>query len=223
MKALIVDDDIKIQQLISCSFKKNNFKVEVASDGLDGLKLLKKIKPEIVIIDIKIPSLNGKNFIKIVRDLPHEYGDPVIIMTSSKTEIEDVLIALEIGANDYVKKPFDPRELILRAKKLIGGGSRNNKKYFFKDVVIDDERHLVTENGKEVELSKKEYDLLLLLLKNQEIVFSREKILDKVWNIAYHKGDRSVDAYISKLREKIKSISKCIETVKGVGYKLREL
>ncbi len=223
MKALIVDEDLKIQQLISCSFEKNGFKVEMASDGLDGLKLLKKIKPEIVIIDIKIPSLGGKNFIQVVRDLPHEYGSPVIIMTSSKTEIEDVLIALEIGANDYIKKPFDPRELILRAEKLLASDSRNNKKYNFKGVAIDIEKHLVTENGIEVELSKKEYDLLLFLLKNKGRVLSREKILDKVWDIDYHAGDRYVDAYIFKLREKMKSISKCIETVKGVGYKLRAL
>lgn len=221
MRILIIDDDIKIQGLIGYFFKKNGFKVEMASDGLDGLKLLKKIKAEIVIIDIKVPSLDGKNFIKIVRDLPHEYGDPVIIMTSSETEIEDVLTALEIGANDFIKKPFDPRELILRTEKLLTGGSKNNKKYTFKNVIIDDKKHLVTEKGIEVELSKKEYDLLLFLFKNQEVVLSREKILDKVWNTIYHDGDRSVDIYIYKLREKIKSISKCIKTVKGVGYKIR--
>lgn len=97
-----------------------------------------------------------------------------------------------------------------------------NKLYVFKNIVIDDERHLVTENGKELELSKKEYDLLFFLLKNQEIALSRKVILDKIWNVTYQKGDRSVDTYIFKLRKKIKSISQSIDTIKGLGYKLKK-
>ncbi|WP_319370080.1 response regulator transcription factor [uncultured Ilyobacter sp.] len=223
MKVLIVEDDIEIQQLVSYFFKKEGYEVETASDGLDGLKLLKSFKPVLVILDIMLPSLDGKNFTKIVRDLPEEYGDPVIILLTAKTEIEDVLDGLEIGADDYMKKPFDPRELILRSKKLISGEIRENKKYSFAGVVIDDDRHMVTEDGVEIELSKKEYDLLHILFKNKGIVLSREKILDRVWQTSYYAGDRSVDIYISKLREKLKSISKNIRTVKGVGYKLDEI
>jgi len=222
MKVLIVEDDIEIQQLVGYFFKKEGYEVETAGDGLEGLKKLKTFKPELVILDIMLPSLDGKNFTKIVRDLPEEYGTPVIIMLTAKTEIEDVLEGLEIGANDYMKKPFDPRELLLRAKKLMSGEARGSKKHTFAGVVIDDDRHQVTEEGLEIELSKKEYDLLYLLFKNQGIVLSREKILDKVWNTSYYAGDRSVDIYISKLREKLKSISKNIRTVKGVGYKLEE-
>ncbi len=222
MRVLIVEDDLEIQQLVSYFFSKDGFEVEVASDGLEGLRLLKKSKPGLVILDIMLPSLDGKNFTKIVRDLPEEYGAPVIITLTSKTEIEDVLEGLEIGANDYMKKPFDPRELILRAKKLLDGGSRTSKKYTFKGVLVDDERHLVTENDVEIELSKKEYDLLLLLVRNKGLVLSREKILDKVWNSSYYAGDRSVDIYISKLRDKIGSLAQDIRTVKGVGYKLEE-
>lgn len=222
MKVLIVEDDIEIQQLVSYFFKKEGYEVETVGDGLEGLKKIKSFKPELVILDIMLPSLDGKNFTKIVRDLPEEYGAPVIIMLTAKTEIEDVLEGLEIGANDYMKKPFDPRELLLRAKKLISGETRESKKFNFEGVVIDDDRHQVTEDGVEVDLSKKEYDLLYLLFKNQGIVLSREKILDKVWNTSYYAGDRSVDIYISKLREKLKSISKNIRTVKGVGYKLEE-
>lgn len=222
MKVLIVEDDIEIQQLVSYFFKKEGYEVETVGDGLEGLKKIKSFKPELVILDIMLPSLDGKNFTKIVRDLPEEYGTPVIIMLTAKTEIEDVLEGLEIGANDYMKKPFDPRELLLRARKLISGETRESKKFTFAGVVIDDDRHQVSEDGVEVDLSKKEYDLLYLLFKNQGIVLSREKILDKVWNTSYYAGDRSVDIYISKLREKLKSISKNIRTVKGVGYKLEE-
>jgi two-component system alkaline phosphatase synthesis response regulator PhoP len=222
VKVLIVEDDLEIQQLVSYFFSKEGYEVETASDGLEGLRLLKKTKPGLVILDIMLPSLDGKNFTKIARDLPEEYGTPVIIMLTAKTEIEDVLEGLEIGANDYMKKPFDPRELILRAKKFLGGDARASKKYTFKSVVVDDDRHLVTEDGVEIDLSKKEYDLLHLLIRNKGLVLSREKILDKVWNTSYYIGDRSVDIYISKLRDKIVSLSKNIKTVKGVGYKLEE-
>ncbi|WP_319201400.1 response regulator transcription factor [uncultured Ilyobacter sp.] len=222
MKVLIVEDDVEIQQLVGYFFQKDGYEVQFTGDGLDGLKVLKTFKPELVILDIMLPSLDGKNFTKIVRDLPDQYGDPVIIMLTAKTEIEDVLEGLELGANDYMKKPFDPRELILRAKKLISGDVRESKRYAFAGVVIDDDRHLVTEDGVEVELSKKEYDLLRLLFKNKGIVLSREKILDRVWQTNYYSGDRSVDIYISKVRDKLKSISKNIRTVKGVGYKLED-
>lgn len=222
MEVLIVDSDLKIQQLIAYSFEKYGFKVKMALNGLEGLKILKKYKSDIVIIDIELSNIDGKNFIKIIRDLPCEYGNPIIIVTSLKSEIEDILISLEIGANDHIKKPLDPREIILRAKKLLNGNIMKNKLYVFKDIVIDDERHLVTENGKELELSKKEYDLLFFLLKNQEIALSRKVILDKIWNVTYQKGDRSVDTYIFKLRKKIKSISQSIDTIKGLGYKLKK-
>ncbi len=222
MKVLIIEDDVEIQNLVSYFFKNEGYEVEAVSDGLDGLKILKTFKPELVILDIMLPSLNGKNFTKIVRGLPEEYGNPFIIMLTAKTEIEDVLEGLGLGANDYMKKPFDPRELVLRAKRIQSGESRADKKYVFVGVVIDDDRHLVTENGIEIELSKKEYDLLYLLIRNKGMALSREKILDKVWQTNYYSGDRSVDIYISKLREKLKSISKNIRTVKGVGYKLEE-
>jgi len=222
MEVLIVDSDLKIQQLIAYSFEKYGFKVKMALNGLEGLKVLKKYKSDIVIIDIELLNIDDKNFIKIIRDLPCEYGNPIIIVTSLKSEIEDILISLEIGANDHIKKPLDPREIILRAKKLLNGNIMKNKLYVFKDIVIDDERHLVTENGKELELSKKEYDLLFFLLKNQEIALSRKVILDKIWNVTYQKGDRSIDTYIFKLRKKIKSISQSIDTIKGLGYKLKK-
>ena len=152
-----------------------------------------------------------------------EYGDPVIIMLTAKTEIEDVLEGLQLGADDYMKKPFDPRELVLRARKFLEGKNVGKSgRYSFKQVVIDEKRRIVKDGETEVELSKKEFDLLLLLIKNQGIVLSREKILDRVWESNYYTGDRSVDIYISKLREKVKSIAENIKTVKGVGYKLEE-
>lgn len=224
MRILVVEDDKEIQELITYFLTKEGYEVDRASDGLEGLKLLKENKNELVILDLMLPNLDGKNFTKIVRDISSEYGEPVIIMLTAKTEIEDVLDGLEIGANDYMKKPFDPRELVLRIKKFLKTTDREikNEKYRFKDIEVDESRHMVTANGEEVELSKKEYDLLLLLIKNRDLVITRERILDKVWNSNYYTGDRTVDVYISKLRDKIPELSGCIKTVKGVGYKLEE-
>lgn len=224
MRILVVEDDKEIQELITYFLTKEGYEVDRASDGLEGLKLLKENKNDLVILDLMLPNLDGKNFTKIVRDISSEYGEPVIIMLTAKTEIEDVLDGLEIGADDYMKKPFDPRELVLRIKKFLKTTDREikNEKYRFKDIEVDESRHMVTVNGEEVELSKKEYDLLLLLIKNRDLVITRERILDKVWNSNYYTGDRTVDVYISKLRDKIPELSGCIKTVKGVGYKLEE-
>lgn len=224
MRILVVEDDKEIQELITYFLTKEGYEVDRASDGLEGLKLLKENKNDLVILDLMLPNLDGKNFTKIVRDISSEYGEPVIIMLTAKTEIEDVLDGLEIGADDYMKKPFDPRELVLRIKKFLKTTDREikNEKYRFKDIEVDESRHMVTANGEEVELSKKEYDLLLLLIKNRDLVITRERILDKVWNSNYYTGDRTVDVYISKLRDKIPELSGCIKTVKGVGYKLEE-
>jgi len=224
MRILVVEDDKEIQELITYFLTKEGYEVDRASDGLEGLKFLKENKNDLVVLDLMLPNLDGKNFTKIVRDISSEYGEPVIIMLTAKTEIEDVLDGLEIGADDYIKKPFDPRELVLRIKKFLKTTDREikNEKYRFKDIEIDESRHIVIANGEEVELSKKEYDLLLLLIKNKDLVITRERILDKVWNSNYYTGDRTVDVYISKLRDKIPELSGCIKTVKGVGYKLEE-
>lgn len=224
MKILIVEDDKEIQELISYFLTKEGYEVDRASDGLEGLKLLREKKHDLVVLDLMLPNLDGKNFAKIVKDISSEYGEPVIIMLTAKTEIEDVLEGLEIGADDYMKKPFDPRELVLRVKKFLKSKNREVKveKYKFKNIEIDENRHTVTFNGEEIEFSKKEYDLLLLLVQNKDLVITRDKILDRVWNSNYYTGDRTVDVYISKLRDKIPELAECIKTVKGVGYKLEE-
>ncbi len=222
MKILVVEDDLEIQQLIVYFFQKEGYEVYTASDGLDGLKKVKNLKPELIVLDIMLPSLDGKNFTKIIRDMPQQYGEPKIVMLTAKTEIDDVLDGLSLGANDYIRKPFDPRELVLRSKKLLETNTNKSKKYKFKSVVLDDSKHEVHEDGKEIELSKKEYDLLKCLMKNEGLVMTRERILDLVWQSNYYSGDRSVDIYIAKLREKLKTIAKDIRTVKGVGYRLEE-
>ena len=224
MRILVVEDDKEIQELITYFLSKEGYKVDQADDGLEGLRLLKEKQHSLVVLDLMLPNLDGKNFTKIVKGISSEYGDPAIIMLTAKTEIEDVLEGLEIGADDYMKKPFDPRELVLRVKRFFKEEKREEvkRKYEFLDLVIEDDKHRVLYKGEEIDFSKKEYDLLLLLVLNKNLVITREKILDKIWKSNYYTGDRTVDVYISKLRDKLPEISEYIKTIKGVGYKLEE-
>lgn len=223
MKILVVEDDPEIRTLIAYFLKKEKYEVEICDNGLDALKLLNKFEPDLIVLDLMLPNLDGMSFTDMVRSMPEKYGNPYIIMLTAKTEVEDVLKGLNTGADDYMKKPFDPRELILRIKKLIGRNQKKNRVILnYKDITIDKDKYSITENKEERELSKKEFDLLLYLIENKGIVLSREKILNKVWNSNYYSGDRSVDVYIGKIREKIKSISPYIKTIKGVGYRLEE-
>jgi two-component system alkaline phosphatase synthesis response regulator PhoP len=223
MKVLIIEDDIDIRELVGFFMKKEGYEVMEAKDGLEGLKLAKTYHPHIIILDLMLPNLDGINLTEMIKEDPNKYGNPKIIMVTAKTDIEDVLEGLKIGADDYLKKPFDPRELMLRVKKLLETTTiTSTTKYQFKNIVIDTDQHIILEDNIEVSMSKKEYDLLLLLIKNKGLVLTRDKILDQVWQSNYYTGDRTVDMYISKIRDKVKSISKNIKTIKGVGYKLDE-
>lgn len=223
MRILVIEDDPEIRTLIAYFLKKENYEVEVCDNGLDGLKILGKFEPDLIVLDLMLPNLDGMSFTDMVRTMPEKYGSPYIIMLTAKTEVEDVLKGLNTGADDYMKKPFDPRELLLRIKKLIKRSEKKeNSTLNYKNIKIDKDKYEVTEDEEERVLSKKEFDLLLYLIENKGIVLSREKILNRVWNSNYYSGDRSVDVYIGKIREKIKSISPHIKTIKGVGYRLEE-
>lgn len=218
-----MEDDNDIRELICFFLKKNGISIAESFDGRKGLDLVKTYHPHIIILDLMLPSLDGISITKKIREEPNIYGNPKIIMLTAKTNIDDVLEGLGTGADDYMKKPFDPRELILRIKKLTQLDEKISlKRHTFNNITIDEDKHLVLQGDSEVFLSKKEYDLLLLFIINKGLVLSREKILNKVWNSTYYSGDRTVDIYVSKLREKIKSISNNLKTIKGVGYKLDE-
>ena len=145
MRILVVEDDKEIQELITYFLSKEGYEVDQADDGLEGLRLLKEKQHNLVVLDLMLPNLDGKNFTKIVKGISSEYGDPAIIMLTAKTEIEDVLEGLEIGADDYMKKPFDPRELVLRVKRFFKEEKREEvkRKYEFLDLVIEDDKHRV--------------------------------------------------------------------------------
>lgn len=229
MKVLIVEDDLEIQSLIEYFFIKEGYETDKSSDGMEALKKIQNKRYSLIVLDLMLPSIDGKTITKLVKDMPEIYGTPKIIMVTAKTEIEDVLDGLDLGADDYLKKPFDPRELVARGKKLLNApvenlaeSKKNKKIHNFMNLTIDEGKFSVKIDEKEVEFSKKEFDLLLMLVINKGIVISREKILDEVWSTNYSTGDRTVDVYIGKVREKLEELGQCIKTVKGVGYKLEE-
>lgn len=230
-KILIVEDNLEIQTLMAYFFSKEGFNVDTASEGMEALKKLKNKHYNLIILDLMLPNINGKNIAKMIKDIPEVYGNPKIMMVTAKSEIEDVIEGLEIGADDYLKKPFDPRELVLRGRKLLN--LENNFKvndlklntkeiYSFLNLRIDKEKFLVTIDSIPIDFTKKEFDLLFMLVINKNIVVTRNKILNQVWETQYSIGDRTVDVHIAKLREKLGQIGECIKTIKGVGYKLEE-
>ncbi|OQY09907.1 MAG: DNA-binding response regulator [Fusobacteriia bacterium 4572_132] len=219
-KILIVEDDIEIRNLLEYFLKKGNYEIFSVGDGLKALKMIRNEKPDLILLDIMLPSLNGIDLAKLLNENEEEYGEQQIIMMSAKTEVEDVIEGLESGANDYIRKPFDPREVLARVKKTLKD-KKNKEILNYKRITMDLRKYLVLEEEKEINLSQKEYALLKYLIENKGIVVTRNKILDKIWGSDYYPGDRTVDVYIGKLREKLKTISKEIKTVKGVGYKLK--
>lgn len=224
MKILIVEDDIEIQGLIKYYFEKEGYDVQTADDGEEGLKKLEKTRFDLIILDLMLSKLDGMSFTKIIKSKKEIFGDINIIMLTAKTEIEDVLAGLEIGADDYLKKPFDPRELILRSKKILKKKEKSVENIInYGNLFLNIDKRAVLDGQKEIELSKKEYKLLLLLMKKIGVVITRDEILEKVWNSNYYSGDRTVDVYISKLREKMPILNNGIKTIKGVGYRLEEL
>lgn len=223
MKVLIVEDDEEIRGLIEYFLKKESYDTFSTGNGIEAIKIVKEQSPDLIILDLMLPGLDGINICNMIRENTEKYGNPIIVMLTAKTEIEDVIKGLKTGADDYIRKPFDPRELILRINNLLKREKNIEKNiYEYGEIKVDSIKYMVTENDIEVSLSKKEYDMLVYLIENKGIVLTREKILNRVWKENYYSGDRTVDVYIGKIREKLKTISPYIKTVKGVGYKLDE-
>ena len=229
---LIIEDDLEIRTLIQFFVEKDKTFSEctiiTAQSGKNALSIIKDKKPDIIILDIMIPELNGIDVLKTIRNDVEKYGSPIIFMLTAKTEVEDIVTGFEYGCDDYLRKPFDPRELILRLKKLVSLKfdfySKKNVEniLYYKNIEVHIDKHIVIFDGNEIELSSKEFKLLSFLIKNKGIALSREKILNNVWDENYHLGDRTIDVYIGKLRDKIPIFSNYIKTIKGVGYQLKD-
>lgn len=219
---LIVDDDIKLVELLELYFQKDGFTVYTANDGLTALKTIRDKNPDILVLDLMLPEMDGWD---VCRTLRRDSEVPILMLTA-RDEESDRLIGLEIGADDYVTKPFSPKEVVARVKAILRrtkGGMTKNVQVHMGDVAINLEQYQVTKGGKPVELTPTEFKILELLATNPGRVFSRLQIVEQTQGYSFEGYERTIDAHVKNLRRKIENNSKepeYIQTVYGVGYRM---
>ena len=224
-KILIVEDERDILQLVKLYLEKEGFRTITASTGPEGLKQAKQEKPDLVILDLMLPEIDGLEICKRLRSAPETAMMPIIMLTA-KAEESDTVIGLELGADDYVTKPFSPKALIARVKALLRRLERKPEegpsRYHYRDLVLDLARHEVTVKKTEVPLTAKEFGLLEHLLRHPGRVLTREVLLNSVWGYDYYGTTRTVDVHVRRLKQKIPLLNDAIVSVKSLGYKLKE-
>ena len=208
---LVVDDEVRIRDLLGAYLAKEGYNIFYASNGKEALEIFKDNIINFVILDVMMPIMDGIVALKEMRKIKNV---PTLMLTA-KSEEEDMLLAYGIGADDYETKPFSPKVLVAKINAMI----KRNYNVESEDLVIDEEGHRVLVDGKEVSLSKTEFDLLKYFVANEGSVLSRDRILDKVWGYDFEGDLRAVDTGIKRLREKLKDKASYINTVRGVGYK----
>ncbi|MDX6770547.1 MAG: response regulator transcription factor [Elusimicrobiota bacterium] len=221
-KILVVEDDREIVRLLKYNLEKEGFRVFTAGDGEAGLAAARKEKPELVVLDAMLPKLDGFEVLKLLRK---ETAAPVLMLTARREEVDRVL-GLELGADDYVVKPFGVRELMARVKALLrraGPGAAPAALLRAGAIELDAERYEVRVKGKPVELTSKEFDFLKLLLTAGGKVMSRDQILEKIWGYdqSMEIDTRTVDQHVARLREKLGAEAARVATVKNVGYRVK--
>lgn len=218
-KILIIDDEVDIRTLIKYTLEKEGYEVDEAEDGIQGLKKIKETHPDLVILDVMMPGMDGIEMCNQLRqDL--KYDDVFVCFLTARSEDYSQIAGFESGGDDYIAKPVKPRVLASRIKSILKRRSKKNEQanvFKVDDIVIDREKYLVYIDGEEMVLPRKEFELLNLLVTKNGNVCKREDILDQVWGEGVIVGDRTIDVHVRKLREKIGDNR--IKTVKGVGYK----
>lgn len=215
MNILVVDDERLIREVIKEYLLLDNYKVYEAENGLEAIDIVKKNPIDLVIMDIMMPKMDGYTAckeIKKIKDLP-------FIMLSARSEEYDKLIGFDLGIDDYVTKPFSPKELVARVKAII---KRNTKEeiLILEGIKIDDLAHEVYVDDEQIVLTPKEYELLKYLIENKNIALSRENLLSNIWGYDFYGDDRTVDTHIKTLRSRIGKYRDLIKTVRGMGYKI---
>lgn len=222
-KILAVDDEEHIQELLKFNLENSGYKVICCSTGTEALKLAKIEKPDLILLDVMLPGIDGYDVCKEIRKDNNISSIPIIMITAKSEELDKIL-GLELGADDYMTKPFSIRELLARVKAVLRRTTIQpiDKSYRFDNIIVDFEKHEVTREGKRVELTLKEFEVLEILIKNKGRVVTREFLLDKVWGYEYFGETRTVDVHIRHLRQKLEEDDKSpkfIETIRGVGYR----
>jgi len=223
-KILVVDDEPDAVELIEFNLKAAGYEVATATDGEEALKRARSITPQLIILDLMLPEVDGLEVCKILRRDPRTASVPIIMVTAKAGEIDRVL-GLELGADDYVTKPFSPRELVLRVKRLLRASQTIEEKpdrIEYKEIILDVSRHQATVKGKSVDLTATEFRLLTVLMQRRGRVQSRDQLLRDVWEYDNLIDTRTVDTHMRRLREKLGPGAKYLDTVRGVGYRFVE-
>ncbi|MES2652658.1 MAG: response regulator transcription factor [Bacteroidota bacterium] len=219
-KILIVDDEPDILELIEYNLKKEGYQVYLASNGQDGVAMAKKVHPDLIILDIMMPKMDGIEACRLMRAIP-EFKNTFMVFLTARSEEYSEIAGFNVGADDYIAKPIKPRALISRINAILrrnaSGEEISDNKVEIGDLVIDREAYLVFQNGQKVVLAKKEFELLYLLASKPGKVYTRESILKNIWEDSVVVTNRTIDVHIRKLREKLGE--NYVATVKGVGYK----
>ncbi|MCR4435823.1 MAG: response regulator transcription factor [Clostridiales bacterium] len=223
VRILIIEDEKQIARFLELELKHEGYGVEIEYDGRGGLRKVEEYEPDLVLLDIMLPGINGMEVCRRIR----QFSKVPVIMLTARDETTDKVMGLDIGADDYITKPFVIEELLARIRAALRKNIQHEKpqkNLVAGDLRMDPSKHQVMRGNEEIELTKKEYDLLEYLLKNKDIVLTRDQILENVWGYDYAGDTNVVDVYIRYLRSKVDTPynAKLIQTVRGVGYMLRE-
>ena len=216
---LIVDDEERMRKLIKDFLMQKNFSILEAEDGEMALKIYNENKNKIslILLDVMMPKLDGWS---VLRQIRQENKNIPIVMLTARSEEQDELFGFELGVDEYISKPFSPKVLVARVEAILKRTSPKSKELKDYDgIVINSEGRTVSVDGKPIELSFREYELLKYLLDNENIALSRDKILNTVWNYDYYGDSRTIDSHIKKIRHKLGKKGKHIQTIRGIGYK----
>jgi len=227
-KILIIEDEKDIIEFMKYNLELENFSVISANDGVEGLRLMEE-KPDLVLLDIMMPKMDGYEVCRRIRENKETAGTPVIFLTAKSSEYDEVK-GLDLGANDYIVKPISPVKLVARIKNSLRNASRKEQEseessQFVKagPIEIDRDKYTVFINSRERVFPRKEFELLFYLASNPGVVFSRHSLLKDVWGTDVFVVDRTIDVHIRKIREKLEDHQDLIETVKGVGYRFKDI
>jgi len=224
-KILVVEDEKSIAKLIKFNLEKDGFETIITRSGEDAIEILERHEIDLILLDIMLPGMNGLEVCKEIKQMKRAKNVPVIMLTAKSEEV-DRIVGFEVGADDYITKPFSPRELILRVKAILKRGKTEDaaRKEILSegDINVDISRHEVTVKGKLVELTQMEFKLLCTFLERRGRVQTRESLLTDVWGIDTMVETRTIDTHIKSLRSKLGKAGEKIETVRGMGYKFSD-
>lgn len=215
MKILIVDDEKLIRDVIKEYATIENYEIYEAENGIEALKIIDEVDIDAIILDIMMPKMDGYTFFK---ELKKDHNIPTIILSARNDEY-DKLLGFDLGVDDYLTKPFSPKELMARIKAIMRRGKKIEDKFVYKSLIVDFIGHTITIDNKEINVTPKEFEILSYFINNQNVAISREALLNKLWGYDYFGDDRTIDTHIKMLRNNLGKYRNLIKTVRGIGYK----